>query len=821
LTIGPDDPTRASDAASPEARPALPSLPIGTRIGPYRLLQRLGEGGMGEVWLAEQEAPLRRRVALKLLKRGLDTAQVVARFESERQALALMDHPAIAQVHDTGETPDGRPFFAMEYVAGEPLNVYCDRRKQTTPERLELFLEICAGVQHAHHKGIVHRDLKPSNILVAERDGKAVPKIIDFGVAKAMGAALTDRTLHTWIGGIIGTPEYMSPEQADRSGVDIDTRSDVYSLGVVLYELLTGGLPFESAALRGASVDELRRIIGASEPQRPSARLSTLGGETADVAARRRTEPGSLLRELRGDLDWITLRALEKDRARRYESPAHLAADIRRHLANEPVLAGPPSVAYKAGKFVRRHRIAVAAATTVLAALVAFSIYVALQNRRIAAERDRANAIAEFLTGAFRVSDPSENRGRTVTAREILDGAARRLETELATQAELRGRLGATIGQVYVSLGLHADAEPMLQKAIGALTEARGRDDRETLQARNELGVLYYESGRAEEAAGIHRETLERRRRAFGDEDKDTLNSIGNLANAVQALGDLAEAERLQRELLAVRRRVSGPDDIDTIRTLNNLASALQYQEEYAESAALFEEAWKALSRTQGADHPDTLLVATNVAASKAMSGDPEGAIPVFEAALEGQRRVLGPDHPDTLYTQVDLGETLMRAGRLAEAESTTVAALDSHVRVFGETEVITIRTMDALAKVYGAKGDVAALRKTAARRLAALRVRAEKPEAGSADKNRYAFAALTIEPADVREPARALELALAAERQTQGNDPAILDTLALAWLRNGDRSKAEAAIRRALDLVPAAAPERKEYEARLAEVLE
>jgi non-specific serine/threonine protein kinase/serine/threonine-protein kinase len=309
-------------------------------IGPYRLIRRVGEGGMGEVWLAEQTQPIRRQVALKIIKAGMDTAQVVARFGAERQALAVMNHPAIARVFDAGATPQGRPYFAMEYVRGESITAYCDKQKLPLRERIDLFLQVCDGVQHAHQKGIIHRDLKPSNILVAVQDDRAVPKIIDFGVAKATTLQLTDHTLQTEYGALVGTPEYMSPEQAEMTGLDIDTRTDVYALGVVLYELLTGALPFDSKTLRAKPLDEIRRTIREVDPPRPSTRVTTTSPmkNTDDDRAVRAASAS----ELRGDLDWITMRALEKDRTRRYGSASDFAADLRRHLNYLPVLASPP-----------------------------------------------------------------------------------------------------------------------------------------------------------------------------------------------------------------------------------------------------------------------------------------------------------------------------------------------------------------------------------------------------------------------------------------------------------------------------------------------
>ncbi|MEM7586554.1 MAG: serine/threonine-protein kinase, partial [Acidobacteriota bacterium] len=339
------------------------------QVGPFRILQKLGEGGMGEVYEAEQQAPVRRRVALKLLKSGLETKEVLARFESERQALAMMNHPNIARVLEAGATAQGRPYFAMELVHGEPITSYCDRHRLSNRDRIEIFIEICGGLQHAHKKGVIHRDIKPSNILVTAEDGRAVPKIIDFGVAKATAQRLTERTLFTELGQWIGTPEYMSPEQAEMTGLDIDTRTDVYSLGVLLYELLAGARPFDSRQLRQAGFDEMRRRIREDEPTRPSTKVSGLGDDSEVAARNRQADVSTLVRQLRGDLDWITLRALEKDRTRRYDSPADLAADLRRHLADEPVVAGPPTLGYRVAKLLRRHRAVLATGLLILALL--------------------------------------------------------------------------------------------------------------------------------------------------------------------------------------------------------------------------------------------------------------------------------------------------------------------------------------------------------------------------------------------------------------------------------------------------------------------
>src|SRR5216683_2357470 len=698
-----DDSSGLASPATSADTAADPTSVAKISFGPYRLIQKLGEGGMGEVWLAEQSKP-RRRVALKLIKAGMDTREVVARFESERQALALMDHPAIAKVFDAGSTPEGRPYFVMECVAGIPITAYCDKHRMTTRQRMELFIQVCEGVQHAHQKAIIHRDLKPSNILVSEVDGKPMPRIIDFGLAKATSQRLTDGSMYTRVGTIMGTLEYMSPEQAVSAGEDIDTRTDVYSLGVVLYQLLVGALPLD---LKKLAYDEMLHRLRDKEVPEPSSRILAQDGDSAITAKNRGTDAPSLTRQLRGDPDAVVLKALEKDRKRRYGSPSELAADLGRYLRNEPVSAHTPSAAYRTRKYIRRHRLGVAVATGLLAILPAFAVVQRVQLQRTRLERDRANRerdratrITDFMTGMLQLSDPNEQRGNSVTAREILDKASSDIKTGLAKDPDPQAGMMQVMGEVYLNLGLFSRAKDLEQQSLDIRRRLLGPENPDTLASMDDLGGALKESGQFVEAAKMFREEIDIERRVLGPENPQTLNAMNNLTNDLRKDGHDEEGEKLGRETLDISRRVLGTEHQQTLSTMDNLALCLESEGHFPESETLFREVLDTRRHVLGPEHPDTLNSMNSLSFALFAEHRYVEAEKVNREAFDIRRRVLGPEHPQTLVSMENLGFALLCEGRYAEAEKLERESLDGHRRVFGPEHPQTLNTMAALALV-------------------------------------------------------------------------------------------------------------------------
>jgi serine/threonine protein kinase/Flp pilus assembly protein TadD len=680
----------------------------------FQLVRRLGEGGMGQVWLAEQTSPVRRQVALKLIKAGMYDEAVVQRFQAERQSLAMMDHPAIAKVFEAGATPQGQPYFVMEYVPGMPITEYCDRKKVTIRDRLALFVHVCEGVQHAHQKAIAHRDLKPPNILVMEVDGNPVPRIIDFGLAKATTPQVAGETVFTQLGHFMGTPGYMSPEQADPTVKDVDTRTDVYSLGAVLYELLTGVQPFESKRGQKPPLEELLRKLREEEPPRPSAKVSTYRDSSATIANTRGTEPKQLVNVLRGDLDWITMKALEKDRARRYGAPSELAADIRRYLNHEPVEARPAGAGYRLRKYARRHRVAVGVVAGLVLLLASFSVLQAVQLRRIirerdraARERDRATRITDFMTGMFKVSDPSQTRGNSVTAREILDKASNDMQKGLAQDPEVQSQMTQVMASTYTNLGLYPRAHELAKRALDARLSLLGPDDPKTLESMAQLGWILNREGHYVEAEKMERQALDGERRILGPEDPRTLETMANMAFVVQGPGHFEEGEKLAREAIEVGTRKLGPESTPVLLSMSNLGAALWNQGRYAEAEQEFRQLQDADRRAWGSDHPETLKAMSLLALAIQSQGRLADAEQMYREVLAAQQRVLGPDHPSTVGTMFNLAGLLSLEGRPADAEKLGRETLAIQLRVLGAENPYTLMSKANLADVLFEEGHV------------------------------------------------------------------------------------------------------------------
>jgi eukaryotic-like serine/threonine-protein kinase len=706
----------------------------------FQLVRKLGEGGMGQVWLAEQTSPVRRQVALKLIKAGMYDQAVVQRFQSERQSLAIMDHPAIAKVFDAGATPQGQPYFVMEYVPGLPITEYCDQKKLRIRDRLELFIQACEGVQHAHQKAIIHRDLKPANILVVEVDGKPTPRIIDFGLAKATTPRDAGESVFTQLGHFVGTPAYMSPEQADPAAQDVDTRADVYSLGVVLYVLLAGLQPFETRQRQKQPLDELLRKLREEEPPPPSNKVSMDRDTSLAIAEGRGTEAKQLVSLLRGDLDWITMKALEKDRGRRYGAPSELAADVRRYLNHELVVARPASAGYRVQKYVRRHRVGAGVTAGLVLLLAGFSILQAVELRRITRERDRAARITDFMTGMFKVSDPSQARGNSVTAREILDQASNDAATGLAKDPEVQSQMMQVMARTYENLGLYARAHELAKRALEARLSLLGSNDPKTLESMAQLGwilareghdidaekmerqalagelrfsrpdspltleitdhlaMILLHQGRYSEAEKLERDCIDVGTHKFGQGNAQTLQSMNHLGAILLAEARDPEAEQVYRQLLDVEGRVWGPDHPETLKAQANLAVAVQRQGRFAEAEQLYRQALAAHQRVFGPEHQNTARTMENLAIVLGLEGHAPNAEQLFRQVVAIRSRTLGPDHPDTLNAESNLANLLLREGHVHEAEELQRGTLAVQFRVLGPQNPYTLTSQANLA---------------------------------------------------------------------------------------------------------------------------
>jgi serine/threonine protein kinase/Tfp pilus assembly protein PilF len=732
----------------------------GDRIGRYKLLQQIGEGGCGVVFVAEQEEPIRRRVALKVVKPGMDTKSVIARFEAERQALALMDHPNIAHVFDAGATQSGRPYFVMELVRGVKITEYCDQKSLSIHQRLDLFIKVCEAVQHAHQKGIIHRDIKPSNVLVStDADGSPLPKVIDFGIAKATTSLrLTEKTLFTAFEMLIGTPAYMSPEQALLTSVDVDTRTDIYSLGVLLYELLTGTTPFDSKELAKVGLDEIRRIITSQEPVRPSTRLKTrLAGDPKAMFDPQRADPSKLVNDFSSDLDWIVMKALEKDRARRYATARELALDVQRNLTGEAVSARPPNRIYKFRKIVLRNKLLFAGISVVAALFIASFILISAsltkerQARRDAlnalgrAEREERTALREgvksklvtaFLKEMLESVDPSIARGQDATMlHSILDLTAERIGNELRNEPEVEVDLRSLLGRVYMAIGDFNRAEEMYSTALAINRKLHGPDSPETAGSLHNMGLVFVSRGKWSGAAAYLEEALAVRRRHLGSTSAEVADSLGSLAEFYTQQGRIDEAEKLCREGLAIRTARFGDNGLKVAESLRNLGIILGGRGLWQEAEATERTVLEICRKHYKPDDPRIALALTDVAWATGGTGNLIEAESLERAALDMRRRILAPKHPDIAKSLYLVGDRLRQRYKFSEAYPYLNEALAMQREKLPEDNPNILDTLHSLADTLNQDGKLEESEKMHRQAIAMWRKRGESnyPQALSA----------------------------------------------------------------------------------------
>jgi hypothetical protein len=728
-----------------------------------------------------------------------------------------MDHPNIARVLDGGATETGRPYFVMDLVQGVPITEFCDKNHLTTEQRLKLFIPVCQAIQSAHQKGIIHRDLKPTNILVSlNPDGSGLPKVIDFGVAKATSQKLTEKTLFTQHGVMIGTPAYMSPEQAEMSHLDVDTRADIYSLGALLYELLSGSPPFPDERLRSAGYNEMQRIIREEQPLKPSTRLSTLQGEQRSIVARNRGESElNLGRSFPGDLDWIVMKCLEKDRARRYETANGLAMDLQRHLADEPVLARPPSRLYKLQKTVRRHWVGFCAAAAVLAALTV-GMVLSWRAEKLAKQRlAEAQAISKFLTQVFRSPDPDRD-GRTITVAESLGTAAAKLEGELSDQPGRRAKFQETLGLTYVALGLDREAIALQEKVRDYYLATLGPEHPETIGSLGLLANSYWRMGRRDEGVKLQEQVLALFRKVSGSQSEDTLKAMDNLGISYAVAGRTEDASKLPEEALALRRKLNGPEHRGTLEVMQNLAGAYLAADHPDKAAKLLEEVLAIHRRQQRPERPDTLNTMHNLAFAYQALGRQAEAIKLQEQVLPLYREVNGPEHPDTLNAMQNLAVSYFKAGRLDEGIQLGEDLLVLRHKVNRSEHPDNLGMIGDLATAYeeaGRPADALKLR----RELLAVRRKVLGPDHPETLRtlNSVAWTLATCEATGLRDGTNAVELAETAAAATYRTNAVFLGTLAAAYAEAQQFDKAVGAQLDAIDLLQSE-QEKLEFKSRL-----